>query len=121
MTTKTKFLAAAAVLALAIPVYSVLTAPGDLALQLAYLRGYFFQEHLGRGMPEVRGVQSSFTISAAIDDFDTAAQASFTAKLASLLGHGAALLDEAQLRQRPAQVADPPAGKRNQHENDAVF
>ena len=30
MTTKTKFLAAAAVLALAIPVYSVLTAPGDL-------------------------------------------------------------------------------------------
>ena len=38
------------------------TAPGDLALQLAYLRGYFFDEFLGRGMPEVRGVQSSLTI-----------------------------------------------------------
>ena len=38
------------------------TAPGDMTLQLAYLRGYFFDEFLGRGMPEVRGVQSSLTI-----------------------------------------------------------
>eukprot|EP00966_Prymnesium_polylepis_P051185 1184790-Prymnesium_polylepis.1 len=31
-------------------------------MQLAYLRGYFSSEFLGRGMPEIRGVQSALTI-----------------------------------------------------------
>ena len=39
-----------------------LTAPDDPPMQLAYLRGYFSSEFLGRGMPEIRGVQSALTI-----------------------------------------------------------
>jgi len=38
------------------------TAPDDVPMQLAYLRGYFFSEHLGRGMPDDCSLRTSVAI-----------------------------------------------------------